>query len=526
MKRLLALGSLLLGLAAPPAFAGDDADADRDGLSDFHERVKHGTDPARADTDGDGIPDGDWEERREHAYTVKTIVRVMPPVTDDVLSDDWQDARILGSGEEHVTLEVVHYPFGTAGEAIVGDPDWRRTTRGMREWTRPGPTANWDEPMRERIVAGLREAGIDAATLDDKTLVERAVPWLLDRALEVDGFTTFCFDADAEGVRIHPGLEATVEQEAAGREPAEVAEGELLARGMFERGTRGSCTSTAIYLNGCLRALGIPTRVVLVIPAIDASDPAEVAMLRRLSHHRVRKTMEEAAATIGQAWASHTMNEVWVGGRCRRLNYQRLGQGILDPHLFGLVTHVATFSDWADGRMAATWGTRQSLRRFSADAFGGANPYSTLEVWDRFGPHASVPNEPAPGLDSLVIERAYWWDDPARHEAVTMRLDDPETAGHVLVHVRDVGEDGGALRSFYARVPKEFTLVADGHAAIPIRATRGFWTKSAVDVREFYLRIEPADLQRMPTGVAFRLVPPPAADGPRWEVTGEVTLTR
>ena len=42
-----------------------DSDTDRDGLTDFAEVHKHFTDPKKADSDGDGIPDGDWDERRE-----------------------------------------------------------------------------------------------------------------------------------------------------------------------------------------------------------------------------------------------------------------------------------------------------------------------------------------------------------------------------------------------------------------------------------------------------------------------------
>ena len=95
-----------------------DRDTDGDGLSDFHEVHKHLTDPRRADSDGDGVPDGDWLERREYQYTVRTVVHVMKPVTIEYLTDYYQDARVLDETTDHVELEVIHYPFNTVADAI------------------------------------------------------------------------------------------------------------------------------------------------------------------------------------------------------------------------------------------------------------------------------------------------------------------------------------------------------------------------------------------------------------------------
>ena len=109
MSYLLAL----LLLAAP-------TDTDGDGLSDFEETHKYFTDPAKADSDGDGKPDGDWSERREYAYTVRSIVRVLRPAA--AISDDYQDARVLEETEDYLELEVIHYPLNTVADAIEGGP--------------------------------------------------------------------------------------------------------------------------------------------------------------------------------------------------------------------------------------------------------------------------------------------------------------------------------------------------------------------------------------------------------------------
>ncbi|NIR10158.1 MAG: hypothetical protein GTN82_32460, partial [Candidatus Aminicenantes bacterium] len=65
-------------------------DTDGDGLSDFQEIHKYLTDPTKKDSDGDGVPDGDWNERREYSYSVRTILQFMPPFNRAALNDDFQ----------------------------------------------------------------------------------------------------------------------------------------------------------------------------------------------------------------------------------------------------------------------------------------------------------------------------------------------------------------------------------------------------------------------------------------------------
>jgi hypothetical protein len=540
---MLILIPLALALALVQA---PELDSDGDGLSDFREVHKHRTDPRAADSDGDGVPDGAADERREWTYTVRTIVQIVPPlVTDDVLCDDWQDARVLDRTDEYVELEVVHYPLGTANEAIEADPHWRAHTAGLEGWLAPGPTSNWDAELRDALVAALAGEGIDASKLDDRALVERASRWLCEHARTEDGFTTFQCELVDGAVRPHPELRERAEREAQelGRTLDEQWQRELFAKGMFENAVRGSCTSSATYLNGCLRALGIPTRIVLAVPLVDATDERELGLLRHLRHPKVRRIVEASARERRSSWASHTFNEVWVGGRWRRLNYERLGQGILDPGLFGMITHVATLDDWLDDGMAARFGLRQAQRGPDGrrpDAFGFVNPYSTIALSDRFGVHSGLAPELVDDdeLKVLTIERAYWWSDPSRHPIVSMRLDDPDTAGHVLVHVREhvPGRDRLQYGPFYERVSKRFELRAAGRPSVPLTATRGLWAVESEGVREFYLRIEPDDLPRMAIDVPYALVPldgggapyPPGADADwGWKVAENgVTLTR
>ncbi|MFO0983376.1 MAG: transglutaminase domain-containing protein [Planctomycetota bacterium] len=527
---MLPIAMFALALLAPEA---SDVDTDGDGLSDFAETHKYFTDPRRADSDGDGIPDGDWRERREYAYTVRSIVQVMPPVTPDIECDDYQDARVLYRTDAYVEIEVIHYPFNTVASAIELNPRWRDDAAAMTPWVAPGPTADWNATMQAELVAALARDGIDARALDDRTLVERASHWLLRHAHQQDGFSTYCAELHDGKVQVRPQLLESAAQVAAakGLSIAEQWQRELFASGMFEHATRGSCTSTAIYLNGCLRALGIPTRLVLAIPVVDASDQRELEMVeRQIENASVRRMLCRALTPLKDSWSSHTFNEVFVGGRWRRLNGDRLGQNILDQHLFGLITHVATMSDWVDLDFAATWGTR-SVRRPTDDVFGGQNPYSAITLSDQLGAHATPPvttDADPDEITQLTIERAYWYDSKQRAPSVTMRLDDPDTAGHVLVHVREgrAGVGASQYRGFYDRVGKDFVLRADGRADVPLKATRGYWAHPEAGVQEFYLRIEPEPLAAMAPGVAYSLIARNNTSGMRWLIADGVTLTR
>lgn len=509
---------------------GQDKDTDKDGLSDFQETHKYFTDPRKADSDGDGTPDGDWNERREYTYTVRSILQVMAPYSIKEMNDDNQDARVLEERDGILEVEVVHYPLNTCTQAIEANPNWRRDSATMKEYIRPGVTTNWDREMKEALVAGLKEDGIDVTRLTDKEVVEKVSAWLMKRARFEDGFTTFAVVFRDGKPHVAPGQEAAFERELkkTGRTAQEQWDRELFGKGMFENRVRGSCTSSSIYLATGLRAVGIPTRTVICVPVVDASDPREVEFVRRgLKHHQVRRTIEESVATVGNSWASHTFNEVYVGKRWRRLNYARLGQSILDAQYLGLMTHVLTYNDHAEANLAP-WGLRNA-RKVRDDVFGHSNPYSCISLSDRFGKYARIENPPVKDEHTqLTISRVYWYHTDDKPAIVKMRLADAETAGHLVMHVEEgfVGKGPGQYKRFYSRVGKEFMLRAKGHHDIRTIATRGYWTDVKNDVMDFYLKIRPKEFSRMEVDVAYELIPVHADETYRWSVKSGVTIRR
>jgi hypothetical protein len=303
---------------------------------------------------------------------------------------------------------------------------------------------------------------------------------------------------------------------------------------MFEQRVHGSCTSSAIYLCGGLRAAGVPTRIVLSIPLVDANDPAQLEMVERgIRHHGVRATTLKGLRGLVGSWASHTFNEVWVDGRWRRLNYTRLGQPILDDGLYGLTTHVLTVADWSEARMGRTVGRRQALQ-LRDEVFRTANPYATLEVTDEFGEHAEIANPPfeEPGpLTQVTIARAFWVASPERPGHADVSGVDPDTDRlHVVLwaDMRDVPLEGRLLDAFWNAVPKAFRLVGADGERVPAQAVRGFWwgKHDSEPYLYYLLRLTPADRARLGPGTSWELLPgaPPFEGEPRFVVAEDVRL--
>jgi hypothetical protein len=523
--RVLRLTSAVLASLTPllaPQEPGPDPDRDGDGLSDFQEAHKYLTAPDRADSDGDGVPDGEWRERREYAYTVRSVVQVLRPVTPEYLCDDMQDARVLDETAEMVELEVIHYPFNTAGEAIRGDPRWREAVvanAALRPWLAPGPTADWTPALRMQIETALAEDGIDFASLDDAELVRRVAKWLCARAESHDGFSTFVTAFDERGAPFVPeGLRDAVLRERGAAALAQQWRREISAAGMFAQRARGSCSSSAIYLCGCLRALGVPARIVLVIPVIDANDQDEVKMAQRLQNHRVRRAVVGAAQKIGGTWTSHTFNEVWVGGRWRRLDYGKLGQGTFGSDVFGLCTHVATFRDWADARMPDTIGKRQTQQLFD-DLFGTPNPYSTLALRDEFGVHCAREGQgdPLRGRVAAVCRG----DDAALPEDVRAWFRAHQSRDLIA---RIEGVDTGELRDLLAALDPRARLLAEGQPDIEVALDSGCWWGFA-DHAFVVVRFGngAGDLV---DGASYAFVPRNEKPGGKWEVDEGVRVSK
>jgi RNA polymerase sigma factor (sigma-70 family) len=510
-----------------------DPDSDGDGLSDFQEAHKYRTDPRKRDTAGMGTPDGDWGARRQHTYSVRAVLRVMAPYNKSAFNDDYQDARVLAEKGGHADVEFVVYPFNTNAEAVRANPTWKRDYAGMKEYLAPGVTTNWDEAMRRELVRELARAGIDPDKLTDKELVEKVSTWVV-RSFQYRGaFCTHYVHFPEGKPAVLPGLEKAFERDKGDKawSVREQFEHELLGKEMFRRRTYGSCTSAAVLEATLLRALGVPTRIVLAIPVLDASDPAQVEMAEKgLKHHEVRNTVFETALRHGTSYAAHTFLEVYVGHRWRRLNYRTLGQNVLDRNYLGLMVHVHTFRDLSEANLAATWGKRYALGLRDAN-FRHGNPYRLLEISDLFGAHAKVPNPPAKEHKEITISKLYRrMAAPKEIQEMLLRGGGPAGLGgnQLMVHGDEWFPDRDHLqyKVFMYRADPELLFRAKGRPDVKARVEMGFFTNSSTGMREIMVLIPSAEYAKMAKGVPYTLHPVNGRPGYRWKVKEGLTLTR
>jgi Transglutaminase-like superfamily len=522
--RMLCLALLLLvpGLSVVPVARADGpaaADRDGDGLSDFDEVHKYRTDPDKADTDGDGIPDGDWNERREYTYSIGCVVWHLPPAM--AVSDGWQDAREIRRDDDGVEIEIVAYPLATPVAPLEADAKRTVPAEALAPFVRPNLTNDFDDAMRTELVAALAADGIRVEGLGDRTLVERVSRWAMDR---VDtghtGFTICCVTARDGRLAIEAGLEEYARKARSDptRSLEEQLDVEVRGKSMFRKAQSGSCTSTAVYLQTILRALGMPTRTTVAMPPCDATDPAQVALVRA----GLRPSAFRDAILAGldpNGWVEHTFNEVWVGGRWMRLNYADLGQPIVDRAFLGLLLRILDYDDRATSGTAATWGRRYALGHRSA-RFPSSNPYRLVSIADRMGEHADIAlpapapeaSEPPREHDSLTIVGARWGPQDQDGFAV-VALDCKEW----------FPEQGGDQYKRFTQVADPvFWLRAEGGPEVEVRCAVGSFTEGR---RHGVSLFVPAALREALAGAsAIDVVPRNAQEGHPWRVAPGVVL--
>jgi hypothetical protein len=161
---------------------------------------------------------------------------------------------------------------------------------------------------------------------------------------------------------------------------AEAMQEGLFGKSMFQKRWHGDCTSTAILQSTILKALGIPTRLVVSIPIVDFNDPKELDLVRgQIKNADAKQAILAFSEHAKGSWGSHTFNEVYIGRQWVCLNYNRIGQGLIDKDFLGVMVQVERAADWSQMGLA-TW----ALHVFgkTSTKLASINPYRTLSLSD------------------------------------------------------------------------------------------------------------------------------------------------
>ena len=460
------------------------------------------------------------------SYTITSVLRVLPPVDPAAMTDEFQTVRVLAQDKKAATVEITYHPLHT--QVVGEDPNWRKDDAGMTAFLRPTPAENWDAAMRRDLLAQLRHDGIEPNALTDKQLVQQVSRWAMQRAHTTNAFATWDIYYPGGKPAVYPALRGAFEAQ----KPTptwtdqQMFDQEALGKGMFYGKVHGSCTSSSIYLTTIFRALGIPTRTVICIPPFDPNDPKQAAMFYNAVHYnQVRETVRTALGGL-DGFANHLFNEVYVGHHWVRLNYDRLGQPILDASYFGLLTHIATSADLSRTPLAATWGLRYNGLAPAQPALSSVNPYMLLSVHDNFDSHAHLANPEVPvgELRTATITALLPPGSPALPEWVRQGQAD-DGLDFFLVYKEWVPGSYYQMRAFAKRASRTFLLTALGHPDIKVQLNG---TKDSADdgtFQAFGVQVVPEDKTKLVPGIAYTLTPQNISNTYRWAVAPGVTLT-
>jgi len=511
----------------------DNLDSDGDGLSDYQEHYKYFTDPSKKYSATAKLSDGDWNQRKQFTYTITSVMRLLPPVRLTDMNDDYQDARLIRKDGDLCTVEITYYPLNKNSEAIGENPNWKKDYAGMTEYLKPRPAANWDEKMQSDLIAELKKSGIDPDSLTDKALVERVSQWVMGAFKYNDSFTTFYVYFPNGKPKVYPTLREAFD---AGKPDPKLTDQqmfsqEILGKEMFYNKVHGQCTSTAVLMATVMRALGIPTRIIICIPPADPNDDKQLAKLSGQVHHNKTRTAIEQALKDRGGFMDHMFNEVYINHHWVRLSYSNLGQNTLDMNALGLMTHVYTCYDLSDMPLPQTWGKRFARIAYLFPSLSSTNPYMLVSVKDQFGKYSHVENPEIPELQTVTIDRLYWRDSPemAGSNGDFQMMNERTLLAGIDKWIKT--QDWRQLSLFMKHASKSFVLRAAGHPDVIAGLSGSLWCDAPNDklhggvFHGFFFLLSPTEHGKMVSGVQYKLVPLNNNSKYQWKVSDSVSIS-
>ncbi len=465
-------------------------------------------------------------------YSATLTIEVLKPIGDmKDLNTDAQVTRIISETEKTVTIEARVRPFANQLGDLKPNLNWRKDNSSdteLQKYLRPGLTTNWDEAMRTELLDALKADGIVPDQLDDVLLVQKVSSWILTRFKYVNHFVSFYVNFENNKATIDPLLRSAFDAEKnrnGFQSDQEAIDKGIFGKTMFESRIMGNCTMTATLQATIFKALGIPTRLVGNVLAFDASDPAQVQQFEKEIHHNVLRggALEKAQDVKGQ-WVNHTFNEVYIGRKWVRLNYNNLGQSPFWNQM-GLMVQVFRMADWGESRLTS-W-AKQSMGIPRSFNLSSPNSYRLVYIIDDPATLTPENNPPYSAAESkyrlikiLRIRNANEVNDfPLPLQDVLKNKAQNGLAFFVEVDVGEPKVNYDEVKKFRKWVSQSFILSAPGYPNITTKDAGGF-TGYGADGLIFY-----ADAS-MVQGVKYHIKPVTTEGNYRWEVVGDVQLSR
>jgi hypothetical protein len=334
-------------------------DYDGDTLSNIDELEKYHTNPYSLDSDGDGISDGDWEERREYVYSVRVLVKIKQPFDIEAMNDSFQDTRVIADEDSkgYTSLEIIIYPE-TSLSLIPSPYPLQGLSPDLIELTKPGTSTNYSEEMHEHVLLITEKA------VTDYEAVKRVLNWfntnteLVDFPFQPEVFYYAYIDNDKVKLRNYPSLPVN-----------EMLEKCLFADSMFRNRVHGTCCSTATLKCAMIKASGIPCKIINTLDPIFSHEDQKENYINNLN--RIWQGRFENQPSGKPSWcANHCFMEVYLGNRWVRVDRSI---NIYSQEYLSLNFKIISVSDLTDIDFSKTYPVNWINNR----------PYYTLLIEDQ-----------------------------------------------------------------------------------------------------------------------------------------------
>lgn len=462
----------------------------------------------------------------ENTYTITSVMELLEPADPAVMTDAYQDAVLIGRSGGVAKVSVTYFPMNDAVRQKRLNMYASKAT-DLHRYLASTTTCNWDAQTRKTLLLGLAKAGIVPPPTPTVEYVQKVADWAMNNsrfdgdpnAMPVDWYVSFRNHKPWVDPRLRHDFEA-----AKGKDVSDASAfgHQLFGNQMIANACHGACTSSSVYLATVFRALGVPTRILYFVPPCDGNDATQLSMLRKAITNHVINDIVLSGVAGATGFANHMFNEVWVEGRWRRLNYNRLDQEVADRNYLGLLTHISTCADIEESHLAESWATRSAEWPNVASRLSSVNPYRLIAVSDHWGKNAKKDNPEVASLKTGTVIKVAWRDTPD-FKAMLFGNPAPENVD-LFIFTKEwlPTRNYIQMREFIQGASHTFELRAPGQP--PVRVEYAGLNVNTSDERCYGFRVALDDRVKLRQGISYGMTPIQAGSLNRWVVPPDIEV--